>query len=269
MTPHIDIQAYGAQIREIEPWPIFYLSPEGLKSDRCVRGGQPVLFPQFAESGPLRKHGFVRDLPWKICENTHIEATHRVVCATEITAVDFPEWPYEVTLILSIEARPGQISQKLNIKNTGNATFSWTGGLHPYFLIGNYREASLDGLEGVRYFDRYAPGVQYVQAGTVVWNEAPCEKLFDRAPGLKLWTGTNCLTLQTEGFDQWMVWNPGLEGAKSITDLPNEDWNKFVCIEPVCVDRPVQLKPGEVFKGSFEIGFDAERFKFDAFSKTD
>lgn len=265
----IDIQAHGAQIRKLEPWSIFYLSPLGRQPDRCVRGGQPVLFPQFAESGPLKKHGFVRDLVWRICEDTQSEEQHSVVYATEVSAKDFPEWPYEAALILSVEARPGCISQKLNIKNTGNATFSWTGGLHPYFLIGNYREASLDGLEGVRYFDRYAPGVQYIQSGPVVWNEAPCEKLFDRAPELKLWTGTNCLTLQTEGFDQWMVWNPGLDGAKSITDLPDEDWNKFVCIEPVCVDRPVSLRQGEVFQGAFEIGFDAECLKVDEFSKTD
>lgn len=191
------------------------------------------------------------------------------MCATEITAVDFPEWPYEVTLILSIEARPGQISQKLEIKNTGSQPFSWTGGLHPYFLVDNLSEASIDGFEGVHYFDRYAPGVQCLQCGPVVWNEEPCEKLFDRAPDLKLWTGVNYLTLQTQGFDQWMVWNPGLEGARSIEDLPDEDWNKFVCIEPVCVDRPVSLKLGEVFQGVFDIGFDAERFKFDTLSKTD
>ena len=52
------------------------------------------------------------------------------------------------------------------------------------------------------------------------------------------------------GFDQWMVWNPGASGAQALSDLPNEDWQKFVCIEPVRVDRPCVLQPGEVFEGT-------------------
>ena len=28
----------------------------------------PVCFPQFAERGPLPKHGFVRNLPWRLLE---------------------------------------------------------------------------------------------------------------------------------------------------------------------------------------------------------
>ena len=30
----------------------------------AIRGGIPVVFPQFAERGPLRKHGFARTAPW-------------------------------------------------------------------------------------------------------------------------------------------------------------------------------------------------------------
>lgn len=254
------MQTYGAQIRSVDPWAIFYLSQFGLRGDRCVRGGQPVLFPQFAEFGPIKKHGFARDMPWCICEDTQIKDLHRIKCSTEISELDFPEWSYGAVLILSVELRPGIISQKLSIKNTGKKSFSWSGGLHPYFLITNFSDAKLDGLEGEYYFDRYAPIAKHVQKTPLVWNDGVCEKLYDQSPPLSLWTGSNHLTLQTKGFDQWMVWNPGLEGAKRINDLPNEDWNKFVCIEPVCVDRPVFLEPGEVFEGAFEIGFFPNEF---------
>jgi glucose-6-phosphate 1-epimerase len=39
----------------------FYCSPLAYQFQGPARGGVPVLFPQFAEYGPLLKHGFVRN----------------------------------------------------------------------------------------------------------------------------------------------------------------------------------------------------------------
>ena len=50
-----------------------------------------------------------------------------------------------------------------------------------------------------------------------------------------------------------MVWNPGAEGARDLADLPDADWQRFVCVEPVIVDRPVALAPGQSFTGTFTI----------------
>jgi len=49
------------------------------------------------------------------------------------------------------------------------------------------------------------------------------------------------------------VWNPGAEGARDLADLPDADWQRFVCVEPVIVDRPVALAPGQSFTGTFTI----------------
>jgi glucose-6-phosphate 1-epimerase len=49
-----------------------------------------------------------------------------------------------------------------------------------------------------------------------------------------------------------MIWNPGEEGAKAIQDLPNDDWTKFICIEPI-ISKPKILEPGELFIGELQI----------------
>ena len=42
-----------------------YLSPDAVAGPgQAVRGGIPVVFPQFAQQGPLPSHGFARDRVW-------------------------------------------------------------------------------------------------------------------------------------------------------------------------------------------------------------
>ena len=50
-----------------------------------------------------------------------------------------------------------------------------------------------------------------------------------------------------------MIWNPGQTLAKSIPDLPNNDWENFICIEPVIASKPKTLKSGAIFDGIFNI----------------
>jgi glucose-6-phosphate 1-epimerase len=44
-----------------------------------------------------------------------------------------------------------------------------------------------------------------------------------------------------------MVWNPGSVGASRISDLPDEDWDRFICIEPIILAEPKTLSPGDAF----------------------
>ena len=58
----------GAQILSanfIKNTNIFYKSPINVFG-KTIRGGIPVLFPQFSNNGNLRKHGFVRDIVWEL-----------------------------------------------------------------------------------------------------------------------------------------------------------------------------------------------------------
>ena len=44
-----------------------YLSPKSaFATGQAIRGGVPVIFPQFATRGPLQRHGFARGKPWQL-----------------------------------------------------------------------------------------------------------------------------------------------------------------------------------------------------------
>jgi glucose-6-phosphate 1-epimerase len=249
-------QALGAQLLAADMasyGEIFYLSPIATSASAPARGGVPVLFPQFAEAGPLRKHGYVRDMSWTLRESRK-EADIEAFCYTlNIGENDYPQWPHSASLQLKTELRPDQLRIELDIQNTGTSAFSFTGGLHPYFRLPDLRQMRINGLHGLKASDRYQPELLADEAPVLTLSREPFERLYDGCPDLQLWTGERRLTLSASGFDQWMIWNPGEEGARQLADLPDADWQRFICIEPVRVVRPVQLAPGETFSGTLTI----------------
>ncbi|MEO8119954.1 MAG: D-hexose-6-phosphate mutarotase, partial [Rhodoferax sp.] len=137
----------------------------------------------------------------------------------------------------------------LQVRNTGRHAFSWTGGLHPYFAVQDVLGCSACGLAGLAVQDRYDTALRTQPPGDLGWTEQAFERLYDACPPVILSAGDYALRLSATGFDQWMVWNPGEVGARSLADLPAGDWRRFVCVEPVRVARPVMLEPGETFEG--------------------
>jgi glucose-6-phosphate 1-epimerase len=227
-----------------------------------------VLFPQFNDEGPLPKHGFVRTANWRALD----QAGHYMLNIgssvannpgdsnsesppPHLTPCDLapPDWLHSAELVLEIHASGRQLELALNVTNTGTNAFSWTGGLHPYFSVSDLLQSRLEGLGGVPTRDRFHPNVSRQPEGDIHWDGQLYERLFDTASPVELQAGAARFRLSMSGFNQWMVWNPGIAGAQAMKDLPDADWQRFVCVEPVIVQRAVRLEPGEGFTGSFRI----------------
>lgn len=248
---------------------IFYLSPLSVEAPAGpaaapARGGVPVLFPQFADVAPtpgmpglavlpalpaIPKHGLVRTAHWRLLADQAAPGTHRLHYGLDIAPTDYPSWPHAARLSLLVRAQADALVMTLQVRNTGRHTFSWTGGLHPYFAVQDVLTCSASGLAGLAVQDRYDAALRRQPPGDLGWNDQAFERLFDACPPVTLDTGAYSLQLSATGFDQWMVWNPGEAGASALADLPAGDWRRFVCVEPVCVARPIILEPGEVFEG--------------------
>lgn len=227
--------------------PLFYVSPLS-SPDMPVRGGVPVLFPQFADVGPLPKHGWVRNVPWTPVP-TAPGSADAFAYQLDIQPTDRSDWPHACRLLLRVTPAAASLRIRLAVHNTGDTTFAWTGGLHPYWLLDQLLHSHATGLQGVAVRDRYDPAVRQQEAAELRWTDQPFERLYNACPPVQLHTGTHTLTLTAGGFNEWMVWNPGASGAAALADLPDGDWRRFVCIEPVCVSRPVVMAPGALFEG--------------------
>lgn len=254
--PSLTHQSLGAQTLTIgvdNASTLLFLSPLSTDSPTPARGGVPVLFPQFADNGPLSKHGFARNLPWVLIHEAATSKEHVVNYELSIHPHTHPQWPHHAHLRLTTVVSAQAARWVLEVTNTGDTTFEWTGGLHPYWYTPDMTLANLHDLQGVAAQDRYMPKVHLQSEPVLHWNGQAFERLYDTSSPVELDTGEHRLRLSMTGFDQWMVWNPGIDGARQMADLPDDDWRRFVCVEPVVVSRPVAMRPEEAFLGTLSV----------------
>lgn len=239
----------GAQLLEsqMHNTPIFYKSSI-VNHTHTKRGGVPILFPQFANIGGLKKHGWVRDVEWLLLKDHKDKDCHLL----EFSLLLDPKinWPHSAKLSYKVKQLKNTLSLILKIENTGSASFTFTGGLHPYFYVPSVLECSVEGLNSVFFTDKY----KATHSDDILkFTTSEFERLFHGNKPVKLTYDNVVLELHQKGFDEWMIWNPGQTLAKSIPDLPNKDWEKFICIEPVIASRPKLLEPGNIFDGTLNI----------------
>lgn len=242
----------GAQVLSVQTdslIDLFFLSDVQLDG-KPYRGGVPVLFPQFAKFGNLSKHGYVRNIDWQVISESTEDA---LITKANVHLPKTDNWQHECDLDLTTKLTSNRIEMLLSITNTNKTdAFEFTGGLHPYFYVADTAKFTITGLHQVA-FNNYSDEDLHQATGSFSIDGNRIERLYESAPDVVFTNGTNRYKLSCTGFNQWMVWNCGKKDALAMKDLPDDDWKKFICIEPVIVENPVKLNAGETFSASMTV----------------
>jgi glucose-6-phosphate 1-epimerase len=216
---------------------------------QSVRGGVPVIFPQFAARGPLPRHGLLRTRAWTLAEalvrGRHAQAVLRFVSDAGTRA----HWPHEFEAEITVSVGGRQIDIELAIVNTGSTPFEFTAALHTYLRTADVQKLQLEGLQGVRYEDSLTGELQQ-QWGDVTTVVTEVDRIYqDATRTLTVRELGRRLAIDASGFPDVVVWNPGAEKTAQLKDMPADDWRKMLCVEAACVHEPALLQPGEEWSG--------------------
>jgi glucose-6-phosphate 1-epimerase len=212
----------------------------------AIRGGVPVVFPQFSERGTGMRHGFARVLPWRF---TGVENEYAVfeLRNDERTA----HWPHAFATRLHVGLSAAALELMLEVENTGASAFDFTAALHTYLRVDALADAALTGLQGCDYEDGAAGGVLRREDNYEVRFDGEVDRIYsDVVAPLTLADGAHQLAIEQDGFADTVVWNPGAALAATIGDLAPDDYLRFVCVEAGQVLQPVVLAPGERWSGT-------------------
>lgn len=225
-----------------------YLSPTSRYGEGAsVRGGVPVIFPQFAARGTLPRHGLLRTRAWRFepgpAHGAHAQAVLRFTADDDTRRL----WPHEFSAEITVSVQGRQLDMELAVTNTGDAPFEFAAALHTYLRTEDVLRAQLEGLQAVKYEDSLT-GKWEMQWGDVTQVVGAIDRIYhDAGKVLVLREMGRLLELARSGFTDAVVWNPGPDAR--LDDLPAGDWQHLLCIEAARVIEPVALAPGEEWTG--------------------
>ena len=227
-----------------------YVSPTSEYGEgQAVRGGVPVIFPQFSSRGTLPRHGLLRTRGWQLADTTshgqHAQAVLRFVADDATRAL----WPHEFEAEITVSVVGRQLDVEFAVTNTGDTPFDFTVALHTYLRTNDVLKAQLEGLQGIKFEDN-TTGQWQQQWGDVTQVVGEVDRLYHDAAGpLTLRELGRKLLVTRADFTDVVVWNPGPDKAAQLNDLPDGDWQRFLCVEAARVIDPVTLPPGEEWAG--------------------
>lgn len=227
-----------------------YLSDKAVFAEgQAIRGGVPVIFPQFSDRGSLPRHGFARTLPWTLIDarggDDYAIAVLRLTDSPQTRAL----WPHAFMLELSVCIGTDRLDLELEVENDDENALSFTAALHTYLRVGEVEEASLEGLRGLRYTDSHSSDPR-VDTGVALTVEDETDRIYyDTDRALLLRDGRRSLGIYSENMPDTVVWNPWEHVCAKIADMPPLGFRRMLCVEAAVIQHPVTLRPEESWWG--------------------
>ncbi|EYU34301.1 hypothetical protein MIMGU_mgv1a024428mg [Erythranthe guttata] len=193
-----------------------------------LRGGIPICFPKFFDYGCVEGNGFARTRDWVI--DAELEDSDLPLLTADNAFIDlilnhmpddFPNWRrhrFELRLrvILGPTGDLTMISRVKNV-NTNGRPFSFNFSFHTYFSVSN--------IKGYLNTSNEIFVVDHEIRRTFTIHKD------DRLPDI-------------------VVWNPWALEARDTTDIGDEEYRKFICVEAAVVGSEITLYPGEKWTGT-------------------
>lgn len=256
------IALHGAHLFNWQPKgqkPVIYTSPEAVfKLGKAIRGGVPVCWPWFNAhpiDETLPSHGFVRNRFWNLESVEESSESTTLVFSLESNTETRKLWEasFQVTLRIVMNE---ELEISLTTKNSATShkdssnkdVITLGGALHTYLAIGCIDEVEISGLDSTSYIDTVGEEQSRVQQGEITIEREIDRIYMDTASDIILhdYLLKRKVRVSRKGSLSAVIWNPWVEKAKALADLPDKGYQDFVCIEAANAREDVYpLAPGE------------------------
>ncbi|CAH1432596.1 unnamed protein product [Lactuca virosa] len=259
----VEVYLYGAHVtswKNDHGKELLFLSSKAIFSPpTAIRGGIPIIFPQFSNLGPLRSHGFARNRVWTMENNSHPLQSKPingvfVDLLLKPTEDDLNIWPnrFEYRLRITLGLK-GDLIMTSRIKNTNTdkKQFNFTFAYHNYFRVSNISEVRVEGLGKLDYLDNTQNRTRFTETRNVITINSEIDRIYLSTPkklAILDHKKKQTISIQKHGLPDAVVWNPWEERSKTIVDLGPDDYKSMVAVEASAIGKPVILNSGQEWK---------------------
>ncbi|KAG8344011.1 putative Aldose 1 epimerase [Trypanosoma vivax] len=245
---------------------MLYTSPEAVyESGVPIRGGVPIIFPQFSNMGPLPPHGFARVSEWRVKSTADGVATFvfevpldnlwgRGAFPSAVAMAPIKKTNSVVELLYTITFNNQHLELGIEISNkdpTLVAEFAFA--FHTYFALGDVGQTIVNGVNLTSYIDNRDPRRTLLPPKRLWTINGEIDNTYPRQNcAVLLLDMSKKRTIHISGVNlpDVVVWNPFVEKGKQMKDLPEDGYKKFVCVEHGRIEKHVMLEPASVWRAS-------------------
>uniref|UniRef100_M4BWV8 glucose-6-phosphate 1-epimerase n=1 Tax=Hyaloperonospora arabidopsidis (strain Emoy2) TaxID=559515 RepID=M4BWV8_HYAAE len=288
-----EVYLFGAHVKSfraaIDPnLDILFMSNESfLNGIDAIRGGIPIIYPNFGSQDKFPSHGFARITNWTLVSHEDAKdkkspsvANFTMASSNSTRAI----WPVEFELKYVVKLFEDQLETALHVHNTFDKAIDFHALLHNYLWVDDARNKGVQvaGLKGVDYFDKVVK-TNKTETRELIDFAAQTDNVYRNAPNLISATikGVNAIdrtvTVKKAGIitggdieeedseevsgiylesgnmsriETWtdcVVWNPWEERAKTMKDFGDEEYKHMVAIEPGRVSEKQVLHADQTY----------------------
>jgi glucose-6-phosphate 1-epimerase len=221
------------------------------ETGRAIRGGIPVCWPWFGD--PARNppevrrrivteapHGFARTAVWQL-EDVR-ESAHDVEVNLSLDAnEDFADvWHGHARALLTFRFSCLGCQLALTTVNAGADILAFTQALHSYYPTPDIGATRVSGLDNAAFIDTLDDWRPRLQRGPVQFS-GETDRIYEAGEPVTIITPASARLISCSGSDSTVIWNPGPEKAKRLSDFPAAGWRSMLCVETANAGNDYQV----------------------------
>lgn len=239
---------------------IFVSSEAQREGNKAIRGGIPIVFPQFGKvdepnpASKLPQHGFARILRWTHCSSKFTQSDELTsttfILNDQDLKIQLPDlheiWSYTFNLTYEVSVGASFLSTSMSVTTADHILkLPITPLLHSYFAVEDISESWITGLKSKEYIDKVEPSTgNKVEDNEKVIITSEFDRVYIGAAhnnSVCLHSGSSTgyyIQFESTNLEDIVVWNPWIAKAQSMADMGDSDYKKFVCVELGKVQEP-------------------------------
>ncbi|MBR7800706.1 D-hexose-6-phosphate mutarotase [Undibacterium fentianense] len=231
---------------------LFLSDASEFREGAAIRGGVPIVFPQFSNLGPLPKHGFARTAYWQLVRAEQLsEGAAQAIFTLQDDVSSRSIWPHAFRAEFTITVEKDSLQMDFSVSNLGEMELHFQAALHTYFRIGALEDTRIAGLGGLHYHDTVTDDRNRYQEEAILEFQGETDRIYaDISSDLKILQPHQTVIVRQTGFEDAVVWNPGARKGAELKDLETDGYRYMVCVEAAQILKPIHLAPGQSWVGS-------------------
>ncbi len=229
--------------------PVLFCSEKAVfMPGKAIRGGVPICWPWFGFKADHAQHGFARTSDWRLEKDTISDYDHRVQLSLSSNLDTKALFPYEFKLTLDIIENQNDLLLSLTTINCDQKPFPITAALHTYFQVGDIHQVNIVGLQDSTFIDKLDNEKIKTESDHVLKINGEIDRIYLSSDTTKIIDSSlkRIITID-HNASSIVIWNPWIDKSKTIADLTEHDYKKFICIESAIMPHQKTLMPGQSF----------------------